>query len=96
MARSARSAGVLFATLQPQAVGEWVVPSLQLTSGVTVRIELASTLPPGVRGGGVFGVDPSGAPLPAGVTLSAEGALVVDAAAASGTTVGIVFNYTEP
>lgn len=69
---------------------------MNINAGEAFRCNLATTLPPGVRGGGTFAVDPNGAQLPAGVTLTESGDLLVPAETAQGQTTGIVFSYTEP
>lgn len=78
------------------AAGKWdVAPSgaLSLSRGATFN--LATTLPSNVRSGGIFQVDPSGAQLPAGFTLSPSGLLHVSSSATGGTA-GVVFRYTPP
>jgi hypothetical protein len=53
-----------------------VDPAPRLVAGSSPLVyDLASTLPDGIRRGGSFSVDASGAPLPVGVTLSAAGML---------------------
>ena len=56
---------------------------------------LAATLPPIVPRGGRFGIDSSGAPLPAGVNLSESGILSAGTAR-TGKVVGVVFTYDTP
>ena len=56
-------------------------------------IDLNNTLPANVRRGGVFSVDPSGAPLPDGLDLSAAGVLSASRIVFAS---GIVFRYVEP
>ena len=58
--------------------------------------DLSTTLPAGVTKGGTFGVDGSGTALPAGLTLSANGLLLVTVNAPAGDISGIVFAYNEP
>ncbi len=70
----------------------WVVPELSLAPGQV--LELALTLPGSVSRGGVFSVDPAGAPLPEGLTLSPSGRLAAEGQAPS-TTRGVVFVYSE-
>ena len=83
------------ATFSPKPAVWEVAPnhSLALPPGAT--FDLAATLPRTVSGGGVFEVDPSGAPLPAGITLLPTGLLAISSAA-TGSTVGVVFRYTPP
>ncbi|MCX8005115.1 MAG: hypothetical protein N2688_09185, partial [Burkholderiaceae bacterium] len=57
--------------------------------------DLSATLPAGVVRGGTFGVDPSGARLPDGMTLSPAGILSLGSATV-GQTTGVIFTYTEP
>ncbi|HTT13156.1 MAG TPA: hypothetical protein VMG60_19970 [Burkholderiaceae bacterium] len=66
------------------------------TSDPTFVSDLSWSLPPGIKRGGTFSVDPSGAPLPASVTLSPDGKLSLAAGATQGSTYGVVFAYTEP
>ena len=80
----------------PDDSSEWRVAdsrALTLTAGTT--FDLSATLPAGVANGGVFDVDPSGAPLPVGITLSPRGMLTVSLSA-SGTANGVIFRYTPP
>jgi hypothetical protein len=72
-----------------------VVPSRSLTLPPGASFNLAATLPSNVRTGGVFQVDPSGAALPAGFTLTPSGLLYVGSSATGGTA-GVVFRYTPP
>ena len=69
------------------------MPALTVNSGAT--FDLSSTLPTGVTRGGTFGVDPSGARLPAGMSLSSSGILAVGTATL-GTVTGVVFTYDAP
>jgi len=69
------------------------VPPLLVRSGAT--FDLATTLPAGASRGGRFGVDPSGAALPAGMALSAAGVLSVGTAVVS-TVGGVLFTYETP
>lgn len=73
----------------------WNVYLPVFTAGSNQTFDLASTLPTGVRRGGSFGVDPNGAPLPTGMTLSSSGVLSVGSAS-TGSTTGVVFWYAEP
>jgi hypothetical protein len=72
-----------------------VVPSRSLTLPPGATFNLATTLPADVKSGGVFEVDPSGAPLPAGFSLTPGGLLFVSSSATGGTA-GVVFRYTPP
>ena len=73
----------------------WVpnVPPMLVGSGAS--FELSSTLPPGVKRGGMFGLDASGTLLPTGMDLSAAGLLSVGSAAI-GTVAGVIFTYDAP
>ena len=73
----------------------WDIGAPTFVEGASSTFDLAPTLPSGVVPGGTFAVDPSGAPLPSGMTLSPAGLLEVGAAVA-GATAGVVFSYTEP
>lgn len=71
-------------------------PSLVFTAGTSnVKIDLANTLPVGIKRGGVFSLATTSQALPSGVTLSAQGVVTVVNAAA-GITSNIVFAYAEP
>ena len=59
-------------------------------------LDLKTTLPTGVALGGRFEVDPAGAALPAGVTLSSSGILSVVLALQQVTVSGVVFAYVLP
>jgi hypothetical protein len=59
-------------------------------------VDLTDTLPAGVALGGVFALDVSSAPLPAGITLAANGLLSVTASAAATIAGGLIFSYTTP
>ena len=72
-----------------------VLPAPVLVAGNGSTYSLEASLPAGVVRGGVFAVDPSGTPLPAGMSLSPAGVLGVGTAAV-GTTEGVIFSYTEP
>ncbi len=73
----------------------WAPGTLYFYAGRGGTVALASSLPSGARPGGVFAVDPGGAALPAGMTLSADGTLAVGSAAV-GTSDGVIFTYDEP
>jgi hypothetical protein len=80
----------------PAANASWdVAPARSLSLARGTSFNLAETLPADVTRGGVFDVDPSGSPLPAGVVLLPSGLLSVGATA-SGSAVGVVFRYTPP
>jgi hypothetical protein len=66
-----------------------------LVPGTNPSFDLAATLPAAIRRGGIFSVDPRGAALPSGMSLSTAGLLSVGSATA-GTTVGVIFAYSEP
>jgi hypothetical protein len=80
----------------PPAPSPWQVAE---ASALVLRpgdaIDLAASLPPTVRPGGVFEVDPAGAPLPDGVALAANGILTVGPIGCC-TAGGVVFLYTPP
>jgi len=77
------------------ASAAWVVnpPSFAVGSGATFN--LATTLPASVARGGAFGISPSGAGLPAGMTLAPVGILSVGTATV-GSVAGVVFTYSSP
>lgn len=70
-------------------------PTPTFVEGSQVPFDLASTLPAGILRGGVFSIDPAGAPLPAGMSLTSRGLLYAGTARV-GTTTGVVFRYSEP
>jgi hypothetical protein len=76
-------------------VAPWTVVLPVFLAGTSSSFDLAGTLPSGVARGGVFGVSSSGAPLPAGMTLSPSGVISVGNAGA-GQVTGVIFTYTEP
>jgi hypothetical protein len=78
----------------PPAAPLWS-PSPTFVEGTQVPFDLATTLPAGVARGGIFAIDPAGAPLPAGMSLTSRG-LLYAGTARTGTTAGVVFRYTEP
>jgi len=82
-------------TFTPKPAVWEVAPNRSLALPPGATFDLAATLPKTVTSGGVFGVDPSGAPLPAGITLQPSGLLAISSAA-TGTTAGVVFRYTPP
>jgi hypothetical protein len=92
------SGGASAAPDLPLVEGAWsITPAPVLRAGdPSLVIDLKPTLPPQVRRGGQFAVDPRGAALPAGVSLSPDGVLSLTSTANVGTTSGIVFSYTEP
>ena len=80
----------------PAAPQDWSVsPTPYFLTGTGSTFDLNTTLPTGVRKGGIFAVDPKGAPLPAGMVLSPLGLLSVGNAAA-GRADGVIFTYAEP
>ena len=75
----------------------WAIAPLTLSIGdAAIVYQLSATLPPDVRRGGTFAVDPTGKPLPAGVALSSDGVLSLTSAAVPGGAAGVVFSYVEP
>jgi chitodextrinase len=93
---SAPSSPALATTPAANAPITWQVdPSPVLTAGSSNAFDLSQTLPQGVVRGGVFSVDPSGSPLPSGVTLTSTG-LLSASSGASGSFSGVVFAYREP
>ncbi len=70
--------------------------TLNLQVGSAAIFDMTMTLPAGLLPGGRFDIDPSGSPLPAGVTLTQQGLLAVSGAASGGIAAGVVFAYTEP
>jgi hypothetical protein len=72
-----------------------VAPNQALVLSQGSTFDLTSTLPSTAPRGGVFEIDRSGAPLPAGITLSPTGLLTVGPSATGGTA-GVVFRYTPP
>ena len=78
----------------PAASGAWVVNPPSFAVGSGAMFNLASTLPVGVARGGVFGVSPSGIPLPKGMTLTPAGILSVGTAIV-GSVNGVVFTYSS-
>jgi hypothetical protein len=79
----------------PPPPAPWSVGLIELRAGNGATFDLSVTLPGSVPRGGTFSVSPSGAPLPAGMTLSASGLLSVGNAA-PGQTTGVIFAYTPP
>jgi hypothetical protein len=78
------------------ATDRWsVAPNQALVLSRGSTFDLTSTLPSTAPRGGVFEVDRSGAPLPAGIALSPTGLLTVGPSATGGTA-GVVFRYTPP
>jgi hypothetical protein len=75
---------------------DWVIPSqISFIQGSSATYDLAETLPSGVARGGQFEIDPTGAALPAGMTLSSAGVLSVGSASEMSVS-GVIFSYTEP
>jgi len=77
---------------------QWTIdPSPLLIAGeLLVVVDLAASLPTGVRRGGRFQVSPLGSRLPVGVLLSTSGILSLTSEATEGLTLGVVFRYDEP
>ncbi|MBB4844019.1 hypothetical protein HNP55_002555 [Paucibacter oligotrophus] len=81
----------------PPAAADWNLgPALYLVANGQVSLDLATSLPSGYAKGGVFGVDASGTPLPAGLTLTPAGLLSAEPGASLGSLAGLVFSYQEP
>jgi hypothetical protein len=80
----------------PPPPDDWVVAPQLYADHPEIVFNLAPTLPTWVATGGTFAVDSSGAPLPAGVSLSTDGVLSLTDATSLGRTEGVVFAYTEP
>ncbi len=72
----------------------WYVPPIVLNQGSNQIFDLSQTLPTCLQSGGVFSVDSSGSPLPAGVTLTPNGILSAAGAASPSQTTGVVFACT--
>ena len=73
----------------------WNAPqTLMVRSGSS--LDLKTTLPTGVAAGGRFELDPAGAALPSGATLSSSGILSVRSTALQLAVSGIIFAYVEP
>ena len=60
--------------------------------GSGTSFDLGSTLPVGAKRGGSFGIDPAGARLPVGMSLSPAGILSVGGASI-GSVTGVIFTY---
>jgi hypothetical protein len=92
----APSPGPAPAPSPPSPPGAWNVnPWLTFPAGGNFVLDLSKTLPAVVARGGDFAIDPSGAALPAGISLSNAGLLAVG----GGTIVnvsGVIFRYTPP
>jgi hypothetical protein len=73
----------------------WNVGPLYFLVGSGATWDLSATLPSEVAQGGTFGISPTGAALPTGMTLSQSGILAVGGAA-PGIVVGVIFSYAEP
>lgn len=84
-----------FSWMIQQAIPTWTVPTISFTVGSGATFDLKTTLPTGVVAGGVFTVDTTGAALPAGMSLAANGVLSVGTAVVGDTT-GVIFAYMEP
>jgi hypothetical protein len=76
----------------PAPPGVWTVPAIDLGQGASSTFDLTSTLPSGTTRGGVFSVDPSGSPLPAGISLSSNGILSTSSQATASVS-GVIFSY---
>lgn len=73
----------------------WNPGALLFLAGSFSSIDLAQTLPLGVRRGGVFSLAAGSSPLPAQLSLSPDGFLLAAEAPVS-TTANIVFTYQQP
>jgi hypothetical protein len=76
---------------------EWTVPDLS-TLNPGSSVDLKTTLPVKWRllhGSGSFSVDPGGASLPAGITLTEDGWLKVAPNVVSCESKGVIFKYTH-
>jgi hypothetical protein len=67
--------------------------ALAIVAGAIRSVDLNDTLPSNVPRGGSFSVDPAGPSLPAGMSLAANGVLLIAASARVGVTRGVIFNY---
>ena len=82
-------------TPPPAPPVSWNAPqTLMVRSGNF--LDLKTTLPSGVAAGGRFELDPAGAALPSGATLSSNGILSVRSTALQLAVSGIIFAYVEP
>ena len=82
-------------TPPPAPPVSWNAPqTLMVRSGNF--LDLKTTLPTGVAAGGRFELDPAGAALPSGTTLSSNGILSVRSTALQLAVSGIIFAYVEP
>lgn len=80
----------------PDASVAWEIREvLAFVAGTESTINLTDTLPLGVARGGRFAISPSGAALPAGMSLRSDGVMTVAGSAAIGATSGVVFEYRE-
>lgn len=79
----------------PNSSGVWIVPNISFTQGSTQTFDLSQTFPNCLAGQGIFGIDPSGTKLPAGMSLSSGGILSVGSAVVADTP-GVIFNCTQP
>jgi hypothetical protein len=66
-----------------------------LIAGTGSTFDLNTTLPASAMRGGTYGIDASGARLPAGMSLSAAGILAVGSAIL-GSVTGVLFTYDAP
>ncbi len=80
---------------EPSGAGTWSPYVPALIVGTSASFDLNTTLPSGIKRGGMFGIDPSGPRLPAGMSLTAAGILAVGSAAI-GTVAGVIFTYDVP
>lgn len=88
--------GSVTKTLSILFISPWIInPAPSFTFGSNQTLDLSLTLPAGIVKGGTFAVSATGSPLPAGMTLAANGILSVGSAAV-GDTLNVSFEYTEP
>lgn len=91
------AAAVLVAGMWDRAIRpfEWRIPDLsRLSPGGELDLRSTLPLPYRLSRAGFFGVDPSGAPLPEGITLTRDGRLRVSPEARSLTVSGVVFSFS--
>lgn len=76
----------------------WIVNGGTITfvQGSTTPFNLVTTGPFNYKPGGIYGVDPLGAQLPLGVTLTEAGLLTIGPTTVPGSLAGVFFTYTEP
>ena len=82
-------------TSEESTAGSWAPCVPALIVGSNGSFDLNTTLPLNIKRGGIFEIDASGPPLPAGMSLTSTGILAVGTAAI-GTVTGVVFTYDAP